>query len=182
MLDAVFELFVQSSRTLDRAAGRLGVGLTLVRSLVAMHGGTVERPSDGEGKGAEFVVRLPLALGEPPHELAKRPRRARGERPRASLVVEDNADSREMLCDMLARAGFDCRAAADGLAGLALIDGFRPHAAIVDVGLPGIDGFEVARRIRAIRNTPTRRSSRSPATASPPIAARRWRPASTRTS
>ena len=147
MLDAVFELFVQSYRTLDRAQGGIGVGLTLARALVELHDGTIEAASEGEGKGATFVVRLPLALGEPPHEVAKRTK-PRGAGGRRVLVVEDNEDARDLMCHMLARAGWECRAAADGLAALALVDGFRPHAAIIDVGLPGIDGFEVARRIR----------------------------------
>ncbi len=147
MLDAVFELFVQSYRTLDRSQGGIGVGLTLARALVELHQGTIEAASDGEGKGSTFVVRLPLALGTPPRAVASRVRAHVGDGRRV-LVVEDNEDARELLCHMLARAGWECRAAGDGLAALALVEGFRPHAAIIDVGLPGIDGFEVARRIR----------------------------------
>ena len=148
MLDKVFDLFVQSNRTLDRADGGLGLGLTLVRSLVAMHGGTVEALSGGEGKGCEFVVRLPLvrapAAGESDSQAA--PVLARGSK---IVVIEDNDDSRELLCQLLVLAGFECQGAEDGLKGVALIDAFRPALAIVDVGLPGIDGFEVARRVRA---------------------------------
>ncbi|HVY47455.1 MAG TPA: ATP-binding protein, partial [Minicystis sp.] len=107
MLDAVFDLFVQSQHTLDRAQGGLGVGLTLVRSLVSMHGGEVTASSDGEGKGAEFVVTLPLAAGRPLADPDKSrrpsPKLTRG----ASIViVEDNADTREMLCEVLSLAGF----------------------------------------------------------------------------
>ena len=111
MLDSVFDLFVQSSRTLDRAAGGLGVGLTLVRSLVAMHGGTVTAHSDGEGKGSEFVVRLPLASSAAGRDAAasRRGTRPLRDRARRSSIVEDNADSREMLCELLALAGFECR-------------------------------------------------------------------------
>ena len=151
MLDSVFDLFVQSTRTLDRAAGGLGVGLTLVRSLVAMHGGTVTARSDGEGKGSEFVVRLPLADQETTAEpalplLRERPQLVAGAK---IVVVEDNADSRELLCELLEQAGFECRSADAGLAALHLIDEVRPQIAILDVGLPEMDGFEVARRIRA---------------------------------
>jgi two-component system, chemotaxis family, CheB/CheR fusion protein len=149
MLDSVFELFVQSSRTLDRAAGGLGVGLTLVRSLVAMHGGIVTAYSDGEGKGSEFVVRLPLTarpISSSP-DPGRRPLQI-GDRTKVA-VVEDNADSRELLCLLLQQADFECRAADSGPAALTLVDEFQPDIVILDVGLPGMDGFEVARRIRA---------------------------------
>jgi two-component system CheB/CheR fusion protein len=147
MIDAVFDLFVQSYRTLDRAQGGIGVGLTLARALVEMHGGTIEAASEGEGRGSTFVVRIPLADG--PANGVREPAAARrDQRGQRVLVVEDNEDAREMLCQMLSRAGFECRAVGDGLAALALVDGFRPHAAIIDVGLPGIDGFEIARRLR----------------------------------
>ncbi|WP_437330847.1 chemotaxis protein CheB [Sorangium sp. So ce381] len=148
MLDTVFELFVQSSRTLDRSAGGLGVGLTLVRGLVEKHGGTVSARSEGEGKGCEFEVRLPIS--EPPSEqeaargslLGKLPRRSR------IVVVEDNDDGREALCALLTRAGFECHSANHGISGIELMDEVLPHVAIVDIGLPGIDGLEFARRVR----------------------------------
>jgi PAS domain S-box-containing protein len=147
-LDSVFDLFVQSSHTLDRAAGGLGLGLTLVRSLVAMHGGTVTGHSDGEGQGSEFVVRLPLA--PPGATVAVMPRRRNvvlGERAKV-MIVEDNTDSRELLCELLEQAGFECRAAATGAAALEVIEDFRPDVAVLDLGLPGMDGFELARHIR----------------------------------
>jgi two-component system CheB/CheR fusion protein len=147
MLDSVFDLFVQSNRTLDRAAGGLGLGLTLVRSLVGMHGGTVTAFSEGDGKGSEFVVRLPLTSQEPSGgSLLARPRpRLRGSK---LVLVEDNADSREVLCELLQHAGFECLTAETGAAALALIEEARPDIAILDVGLPEMDGFEVARRVR----------------------------------
>jgi two-component system CheB/CheR fusion protein len=148
MLESIFELFVQSSRTLERAHGGIGVGLTLARSLVALHGGTLTAESPGEGQGSTFVVRLPLFAGK--LERSAKPRAASAIAKGSKIVVvEDNVDAREMLCHLLTRAGFECRAAADGMAALELIAEFHPHAAVVDVGLPGIDGFEVARRLRA---------------------------------
>jgi len=149
MLDSVFDLFVQSARTLERAAGGLGVGLTLVRSLVKMHGGTVTAASGGEGKGSEFVVRLPIASPRAVEEpAAERPRPHLAEGARI-LIVEDNRDSREMLCELLEQAGFNCRAAENGREALEVIEDVSPQIAILDLGLPEIDGFEVARRIRA---------------------------------
>jgi two-component system CheB/CheR fusion protein len=149
VLDSVFDLFVQSSHTLDRAAGGLGLGLTLVRSLVAMHGGTVAGYSEGEGKGSEFVVRLPLApQGATVAMMPRRRSVALGERAKV-IIVEDNTDSRELLCELLEQAGFECRAAAAGSAALDVIEEFRPDVAVLDLGLPGMDGFELARRIRA---------------------------------
>jgi two-component system, chemotaxis family, CheB/CheR fusion protein len=148
MLEAIFELFVQSNRTLERAQGGIGVGLTLARSLIQMHGGTLHAHSDGEGQGSTFEVRIPRSsargLGAAP--VRALPRLGKGAR---IVVVEDNVDAREMLCHLLTRAGFDCRAVGDGTSALGLIDAFEPHAAIIDVGLPGIDGFELARRIRS---------------------------------
>jgi two-component system CheB/CheR fusion protein len=146
MLDAIFDLFVQSNRTLERAQGGIGVGLTLAKSLVELHGGTLTAHSDGEGKGSIFEVRLAIS---------ERRREADAVKPIAKVVkgsrvviVEDNVDAREMLCHLLARAGLECRSVGDGSDAVALIDSFQPHAAIIDVGLPGIDGFEVARRVR----------------------------------
>ena len=148
MLDTVFDLFVQSKRTLDRSAGGLGVGLTLVRGLVEKHGGTVSARSAGEGKGSEFEVRLPVTErsyeDEPTGGLPLK-RFPKGSR---IVVVEDNADSREALCALLGRAGFECHTTDHGLAGLELMDKVLPHVAIVDIGLPGIDGLEFARRLR----------------------------------
>jgi two-component system, chemotaxis family, CheB/CheR fusion protein len=148
MLDSVFELFVQSARTLDRSAGGLGVGLTLARSLVAMHRGTIEVFSDGEGKGSEFVVKLPLA----PEGSAERPSSGRTFARLATgtkvLIVEDNEDSRELLCQLLEQAGLECRTAGTGTAALTLLHEFSPDIAVLDVGLPEMDGYELARQIR----------------------------------
>ena len=125
-------------------------GSTLVRSLVSMHGGTVLAHSDGEGRGSEFTVRLPLAAGPGlvAHEPATRDVGLRLVRGARVAIIEDNPDSREMLREALTIAGFECTSADNGVAGLALIDSIKPAVAIVDIGLPGMDGFELARRVR----------------------------------
>ncbi len=154
MLENVFDLFVQSKRTLDRSEGGIGVGLTLVRSLVAMHGGEVIAESDGVGKGTSMTVRLPLAKGETPedHERARERARALPHQARV-VVVEDNVDSCTMLCELLSLADFRCESANDGKSGLELIRQMKPHAAIIDVGLPELDGFEVAQKLRESAET-----------------------------
>jgi len=153
MLETAFELFVQSNRTLDRSEGGLGVGLTLVRGLVAKHGGTVCARSEGEGKGSEFEVRLPCAEPAPASAPARPSDRTAIRRGSRVVIVEDNEDSRELLCMLLTRAGCECHPSDHGIEGLELIDKVRPDVAIVDIGLPGIDGFEFARRVR---NDPAR--------------------------
>jgi len=148
MLESVFELFVQSHLTLDRSAGGLGVGLTLARSLVQLHGGSIHAASAGEGRGSEFSVRLPLVAASvqaPEPGSTQGGRTARGTH---VVVVDDSEDSRELLCVFLQRAGFECSTADSGNSALALIERERPDIAILDVGLPEIDGFELARRIR----------------------------------
>jgi two-component system, chemotaxis family, CheB/CheR fusion protein len=150
LLADVFELFVQSDRTLDRSDGGLGVGLTLVKGLVERHGGSVMANSAGEGQGSEFVVKLPLSLQTPAttsqSEVKPLPD---AETPSLRVViVEDNDDSRLMLCELLTLSGFDCQSAPDGVQGLELIQRARPDVALVDIGLPELDGLEVARRVR----------------------------------
>jgi two-component system CheB/CheR fusion protein len=129
----------------------LGVGLTLVRSLVGMHGGKVTVHSDGEGRGSEFVVRLPVTTvparpePAPPPQPRARPRVSAGAK---IAIVEDSRDSRELLCELLTQEGFECVTAESGGAALTLVDQVRPAIAILDVGLPEMDGFELARRLR----------------------------------
>ncbi|HEY6080005.1 MAG TPA: chemotaxis protein CheB [Polyangiaceae bacterium] len=153
ILADVFELFVQSNRTLDRSDGGLGVGLTLVRGLVERHGGTVSAHSDGEGHGSEFIVRLPPSTNindtpttPPPSEIKTMLNRTSG--PLHVVVVEDNDDSRMMLCELLELSGFRCDTAATGPLGLELINELRPDVALIDIGLPELDGLEVARHLR----------------------------------
>jgi signal transduction histidine kinase/ActR/RegA family two-component response regulator len=150
----IFDLFVQGDRELDRALGGLGIGLTLVRRLAEMHGGCAEVKSDGEGRGAEFTVRLP-AIEAPASDAAPLP----GMEPapaRDILIVEDNADARETLRMLLEIAGHRVAVEPDGESGLATALRSRPEVLLVDVGLPRMDGYEVARRIRSEAGWPAR--------------------------
>jgi len=148
MLLHIFDLFVQCHETVDRADGGIGVGLTLVRYLVELHGGTVTAHSDGPGQGSRFTVRLPLTTApRPDPSLESAPDQAA--KVRRIAIIEDNSDSRDMLYSLLRMDGYDVVAARDGLEGLELVLKHQPDVALVDIGLPGIDGFEVARRVRA---------------------------------
>jgi signal transduction histidine kinase/CheY-like chemotaxis protein len=148
VLTRAFELFYQEGRAPDRARGGLGIGLTLVRQLVELHGGSVEASSEGEGRGSRFTVKLPLSTA------ARRDAApAAGAAPAGCriLLVEDNDDARQMLEMLLTLAGHEVIAAADGVGGLELAASRRPDIAVIDLGLPGLDGYEVARRLRAER-------------------------------
>jgi PAS domain S-box-containing protein len=148
LVPRVFDLFVQGDHTLDRAAGGLGLGLTLVRRIVALHDGAVEAASEGPGRGSRFTVRLP-AVPEPAPAAGGAAAPAPAAPARRVLVVEDNDDAREMLCQLLRLLGHEAHAARDGVAGVAAALALKPDVAFVDLGLPGLDGYEVARRIRA---------------------------------
>jgi len=147
LMPRIFDLFAQGERTLDRAQGGLGLGLTVVRSLVEQHGGSVEAASDGASKGATFVVRLPR-MNEPSSAAAAdaRPSPVRAHR---IVLVDDNADARAALAAQLQTAGHEVETADDGPSAVATIRRVEPDLAIVDIGLPGFDGLEVARRVRA---------------------------------
>lgn len=142
----VFDLFFQGERGPDRAQGGLGIGLTLVRRLVDLHGGTVAVASDGPGRGSRFTVRLPRIAPPPPA-----PDTALGRRgePRRVLIIEDHGDSREMLRLALERDGHSVAEAATAREGLEAAPAFGPDVALIDIGLPELDGYEVARRLRA---------------------------------
>ncbi len=144
----VFDLFFQEQRSPDRPNGGLGIGLTLVRQLVELHGGQVEATSEGEGRGSRFTVRLPRGLPAPRSERPSSPREPGPSRSRI-LVVEDNEDARQALQMLLTLAGHEVYAAGDGPSGMELVEAKRPEIVIVDLGLPGLDGYEVARRLRA---------------------------------
>jgi CheY-like chemotaxis protein len=154
-LDRIFDLFVQGDWGLQRGKGGLGIGLALVRELVRLHGGSVSAQSAGTGKGARFTVRLPAI--EAPSALRTAPCAATRLVPQRILVVEDNDDARNMLRASLILAGHEVREACNAAAGIALAAEFRPEVALVDVGLPDMDGYEVAKRLRAhAANQPVR--------------------------
>jgi signal transduction histidine kinase len=150
MIPRVFDLFSQAERTLDRSQGGLGIGLTLVRRLVELQGGTIDVTSEGVGRGSCFRVRIPLASAP---QLARRAPTPvvdhGGQRFHRVLLVEDNDDIRETLGMLLTHSGFEVSLASDGPSGVAEAERAPPDAALVDIGLPGFDGYEVARRLRS---------------------------------
>jgi len=151
-LSAIFDLFVQVDQSLARSHGGLGLGLTIARSLVELHGGVISAESEGEGRGSLFKVELPLeaaaALAEPPAPVASDDGVHASERPLTVLVVEDNPDAREMLRAWLEDLGHQVYTAADGVEGLEIARSLRFDAALVDIGLPGLDGYQVAQHLR----------------------------------
>ena len=153
VLPRVFDLFMQSERPLDRATGGVGLGLSLVKRLAELHGGTVEARSPGLGQGSTFTVRLPRLAAAPLLEAAAAPEPAPRDEPSSRrlrvLVVDDNIDAAEGLAFWFRLKGFEERMAFDGPAALTAAEDFHPEVVILDIGLPGLDGFEVARRLRA---------------------------------
>jgi two-component system, chemotaxis family, CheB/CheR fusion protein len=147
-LEAIFGLFTQVNPTLAHTEGGLGIGLTLVKRLVEMHNGHVEARSNGLGQGSEFVVRLPLAHGAV--QPSVRPAAALQLPARRILVIEDNRDGREMLGLLLRMSGYEVLEAASGNEGMRLAQQYSPAIVLVDIGLPDIDGYEIARRLRQI--------------------------------
>jgi CheY-like chemotaxis protein/anti-sigma regulatory factor (Ser/Thr protein kinase) len=146
-LERIFEMFVQLDTSFERERGGLGIGLSLVKKLVEQHGGTVAAQSDGPGTGTAFTVRLPLAAAAsesgPP-----RPPIKSGSAPRRILVVDDNRDSADMLSVVLGLAGHDVLTAYDGAGALEKAAAFNPNVVLMDIGMPGLNGYEVARRLR----------------------------------
>jgi signal transduction histidine kinase len=151
MVPRIFDLFMQEGRSADRSQGGLGVGLALVKSLVEMHGGGVQARSEGLGRGSEFVVRLPApAIAAAPEPKGGRKPTEVGWPRRRILVVDDNVDSTNALAKMLTRLySQEVRVAHDGPEALAAAGEFRPEIVLLDIGLPGMDGYEVARRLRS---------------------------------
>jgi PAS domain S-box-containing protein len=149
-LEHIFEMFVQVDNSLERTRGGLGVGLTLVQRLVGMHGGRITVHSDGPGKGSEFTVHLPLSTaatgdGRPPCE----PSDVDDSRGKLRIVVaDDNADASATLGELLSLQGHQIRLAHDGESALEAVMSFEPDAAFLDIGMPGLNGYEVARRVR----------------------------------
>jgi CheY-like chemotaxis protein len=145
MLSDIFEMFVQDEQGLERSAGGLGIGLTLVRQIVELHGGKVEAHSDGVGKGSTFVVRFPRL----PHAVIHRPNESQlAADARRIVVVEDQDDSREMLCLLLRSMGHTVTEECDGGQAIGAIEREHPDIALIDIGLPVITGYEVARKLR----------------------------------
>ncbi|HET8947305.1 MAG TPA: ATP-binding protein [Candidatus Polarisedimenticolia bacterium] len=172
MLDPIFEMFAQADRSLERTTSGLGVGLSLSRRLIELHGGRLEAHSDGPGKGSEFVVRLPVGPSPAPRPADRaswaegaggrdttfRDRdpahfHAPGEAKSRVLVVDDNRDFADTLSRMLRSLGHAVRVEYDGLAGLAAARTFRPDIAFLDIGMPGLNGYDLARRLRAFPST-----------------------------
>ena len=152
MLPKVFDLFVQVDHAVTRSQGGLGIGLTLVKNLVEMHHGTVEAHSEGLEQGSEFVIRLPLLSQEGPQRLeegngeaAQEPAPSSGQR---LLVVDDNRDAADSLAMMLRLQGHEVRVAHNGPTALEMVKGYRPTLVLLDIGMPDMDGYEVARRMR----------------------------------
>ena len=155
-IGAVFNMFVQGREPLHRVGAGLGVGLALARSIVELHGGSIEARSEGEGKGAEFVVRLP-ASGAPHAVKAPQDAEAPGSgMARRVLVVDDNVDAATTLTFFLKALGHETRMAYNGEQALQAFDEFRPQIVLLDIGLPGISGYEVARRIRSRKHSGVR--------------------------
>lgn len=153
LLPRVFDLFTQEQRSLDRAQGGIGVGLTLVRRLVELHGGRVDAHSPGISKGSTFVVRLPRAdarqTDEPSLITKVDPKPAM-----RIVIVEDDADGREALRMQLVMSGYEVHEAIDGESGLELVQRLQPDVVLLDIGLPGLDGYEVARRLKRAQSCP----------------------------
>jgi CheY-like chemotaxis protein len=150
MLPRIFDMFTQAELSVERAQGGLGVGLSLVDRLVKLHGGTVTAASAGAGKGSEFTVRLPAV---PAHRTALPERHDGGQQPPADnhcrvLVVDDNQDSADSLAMLLRMLGHEVATANDGADALAMAGEFRPEVAILDIGLPKLNGYDLAKQIR----------------------------------
>lgn len=148
LLAKVFDLFVQAPSALNRAQGGLGIGLALVRALVDLHGGTAHVTSDGPGQGAEFSVCLPLVDQLPQAEVPSLPAATTSEHLLRVLIIDDNADSATGLALCLESQGYDLQVCNAGKEGIVAARGYRPDVVLLDIGLPDIDGYEVARRLR----------------------------------
>ena len=150
LLPRVFEMFTQGSRSLDRTDGGLGLGLTVAQRLVEMHGGSLTVQSEGAGCGSEFTITLPRARGPCHDDVA--PVAAAPSGPRRIMIVEDHRDAAEMLAMVLAAQSHQVHIAADGHAALQAVAQFRPDIMFIDIGLPGMSGYDLAERVRSDRS------------------------------
>ena len=151
-MPAIFDMFAQVDRSLEKSQGGLGIGLTLVKQLLEMHGGRIEARSEGQGKGAEFIARLPMAAVEPPRQAAN----DAGERSVTGgacriLVADDNRDAAESMSMVLRLMGNEVRTVNDGIKAVEEAEAFRPDMVLLDIGMPRLNGYDAARRIRAER-------------------------------
>jgi CheY-like chemotaxis protein len=149
LLPRVFDLFVQGEQPIARQAGGLGLGLPIVRSLAEMHGGSVSAASDGPGKGSRFVVRLPASDQPPSPESQASPAETPAEGSGRILIVDDNTDAAETLAEILRLMGYEVRCAGHAEAAMALLNSYVPQLALLDIGLPDIDGYQLAGLLRA---------------------------------
>jgi CheY-like chemotaxis protein len=155
-LSTVFEMFSQVGHHLERSQGGLGIGLSLVRRLVDMHGGTVAADSGGPGTGSVFTVRLPLAIGGAEAPVQSAPQvREQGAGVSRILVVDDNVDAATTLSMILEACGYQTRVAHDGMGALEAAQDFRPQVAFLDIGMPVMDGYDTARAMRRLRGLDT---------------------------
>jgi CheY-like chemotaxis protein len=141
-------MFTQVDRSLERASGGLGIGLTLVQRLIELHGGTVQAFSEGPGQGSEFVIRLPLAARSVVRDVAPDPTPAEAAHPLRVLIVDDNHDGADSLAMMLVALGHQVRTEYDGRAGASAAAGWQPDVALLDIGLPELNGYDLARALR----------------------------------
>ncbi len=150
MLDRVFEMFTQVDQTLEKTSGGLGIGLSLVKGLMQLHGGTIEAMSDGDGMGSEFVLRLPVVVDvvAGPEHPGGQSSEVAPSAPRRILVVDDNVDAADSLGQLLEMFGNEIRIANDGEAGIEVAAQFRPDVVLMDIGMPKLNGYDAARRIR----------------------------------
>ncbi|HET9472143.1 MAG TPA: response regulator, partial [Usitatibacter sp.] len=148
LLERVFDLFAQGERTLDRSEGGLGIGLTLARRIVALHGGAIVARSEGTGHGAEFEIRLPRLDLDLPAPSRGAPGAGAASRKRSVLVVDDNDDAASSMAMLLRLMGHEVSIEHDGESALARVASERPDIILLDIGLPGMSGYEVAERLR----------------------------------
>jgi CheY-like chemotaxis protein len=147
-LDSIFDMFMQVDQSAERSQGGLGIGLTLVKRLAEMHGGSIEARSAGEGKGSEFVVRLPILRKRAEVSPAISEATVGSSAPRRILIVDDNKDSADSLAMLLEITGNKTYMAHDGVEAVEAIEKHRPEVVLLDIGLPKLDGHEVCRRVR----------------------------------
>jgi CheY-like chemotaxis protein len=149
-------MFVQGRHAASRSQSGLGVGLALARAIIELHHGTIEARSEGAGKGSEFIIKLPVEAARPAAapEQPKRPANGRASVARRVLVVDDNVDAAAMLAALIRQLGHEVEIVHDGSAALRAVEGYRPEVILLDIGMPGMNGFEVAQRLREVGRVP----------------------------